>query len=151
GGGARAARPALAGQPQAAGADRVDDGRHAVPRHRHARARAALPEDPRGPREVAPARPGRALRRALPALPAGRLRPARPGDHAAPHPIPAVALEDHRMRFADPHLLWLLLAVPAAVLAYALHFAQRRRLLAKLGDGPLVAKMAGEVSVRRKI
>jgi Ca-activated chloride channel family protein len=55
------------------------------------------------------------------------------------------------MRFASPHLLWLLLAVPAAVLAYALHFAHRRRLLARLGDEPLVARMTGEVSVRRKI
>jgi Ca-activated chloride channel family protein len=55
------------------------------------------------------------------------------------------------MRFANPHLLWLLLAVPAAVLAYALAFARRRRLLALLGDGPLVAKMTGDVSVPRKI
>jgi len=55
------------------------------------------------------------------------------------------------MRFADPHLLWLLLAVPAAVVAYALHFGQRRRLLARLGDGPLVARMVGEVSVGRKV
>lgn len=55
------------------------------------------------------------------------------------------------MRFVDPRLLWLLLAVPAAVLAYALHFAQRRRLMARLGDAPLVARMAAEVSVRRKV
>jgi Ca-activated chloride channel family protein len=54
------------------------------------------------------------------------------------------------MRFANPHALWLLLTVPAAVLAYALAFAQRRRLLARLGDAPLVAKMAAEVSLGRK-
>jgi Ca-activated chloride channel family protein len=54
------------------------------------------------------------------------------------------------MRFANPHALWLLLTVPAAVLAYALAFAQRRRLLARLGDVPLVAKMAGDVSLGRK-
>ena len=54
------------------------------------------------------------------------------------------------MRFANPHALWLLLAVPAAVLAYTLAFARRRRLLARLGDAPLVAKMAAEVSVGRK-
>jgi Ca-activated chloride channel homolog len=55
------------------------------------------------------------------------------------------------VRFANPHLLWLLLVVPVAVLAYALSFAQRRRLLARLGDAPLVAKMAAQVSVPRKI
>jgi Ca-activated chloride channel family protein len=55
------------------------------------------------------------------------------------------------MRFANPHMLWLLLAAPAAVLAYALFFAQRRRLLARLGDDALVAKMAAQVSVGRKI
>src|SRR5262249_21626942 len=82
------------------------------------------------------------------ALPAGGLRPAGARDDAAPHPLPEAALA---VRFATPHLLWLLLAVPAAVLAYALHFAHRRRLLARLGDEPLVAKMAGEVSVRRKV
>jgi Ca-activated chloride channel family protein len=54
------------------------------------------------------------------------------------------------MRFANPHALWLLLVAPAAVLAYALAFARRRRLLERLGDAPLVAKMAGEVSLARK-
>jgi Ca-activated chloride channel family protein len=54
------------------------------------------------------------------------------------------------MRFANPHSLWFLLAAPAAVLAYALFFAQRRRLLARLGDAPLVAKMAAQVSMARK-
>jgi Ca-activated chloride channel family protein len=55
------------------------------------------------------------------------------------------------MRFANPQALWLLLVVPVAVLAYALFFAQRRRLLARLGDAALVAKMTGDVSVARKI
>ena len=34
------------------------------------------------------------------------------------------------MRLAHPHLLWLLLLVPAAVLAYSIAFVYRRRLLA---------------------
>ena len=55
------------------------------------------------------------------------------------------------MRFANPHALWLLLAVPAAVLAYGLAFASRRRRLARLGDAPLVALMAATVSVPRKL
>jgi Ca-activated chloride channel family protein len=55
------------------------------------------------------------------------------------------------MRFANPHLLWLFAVVPAAVLAYAVHFAHRRRLLARLGDGPLVARMVAAVSVPRKV
>jgi Ca-activated chloride channel family protein len=54
------------------------------------------------------------------------------------------------VRFANAQALWLLLTVPAAVLAYVLAFAQRRRLLARLGDAPLVAKMASEVSLTRK-
>ena len=54
------------------------------------------------------------------------------------------------MRFANPQALWLLLTVPAVVIAYALAFARRRRLLARLGDAPLIAKMASEVSVARK-
>jgi len=55
------------------------------------------------------------------------------------------------MRLAHPHLLWLLLAVPAAVLAYALYFAQRRRLLSRLGDAPLIARMTASTSVARKV
>jgi Ca-activated chloride channel family protein len=54
------------------------------------------------------------------------------------------------VRFANPHALWLLAVVPAAVLAYAVAFARRRRLLARLGDAPLVAKMAADVSMGRK-
>jgi Ca-activated chloride channel family protein len=55
------------------------------------------------------------------------------------------------MRLANPHALWLLLAVPAAVIAYALAFASRRRRLARLGDHALIAKMTVEVSVARKV
>jgi Ca-activated chloride channel family protein len=55
------------------------------------------------------------------------------------------------MRLANPHALWLLVAVPAAVIAYALGFASRRRRLARLGDAALVAKMTAEVSVARKV
>ena len=55
------------------------------------------------------------------------------------------------MRLANPHTLWLLVAVPAAVIAYALGFASRRRRLARLGDAVLVAKMTADVSVARKV
>ena len=43
------------------------------------------------------------------------------------------------MRFANPHSLFLLLAVPVAVIAYGLAFASRRRRLARRGDDLLVA------------
>ena len=55
------------------------------------------------------------------------------------------------MRIANPHLLWLLLAVPIAVLAYALAFAQRRRLLGKIGNAPMIQRMIGSTSVTRKV
>ncbi|HET6280053.1 MAG TPA: VWA domain-containing protein [Polyangia bacterium] len=55
------------------------------------------------------------------------------------------------MRLANPALLWLLLAVPIAVLGYALFFAQRRRLLAQLGEAALIRKMAASVSPARKV
>ena len=55
------------------------------------------------------------------------------------------------MRFANPHLLWLLLVVPVAVLGYALSFAHRRRLLARLGDAPMIARMASTVSTARRL
>jgi Ca-activated chloride channel family protein len=54
------------------------------------------------------------------------------------------------VRFANPHALWLLLLVPVAVIAFTLAAAHRRRLLARLGDAPLVAKMAADVSPGRK-
>ncbi|HEY2902703.1 MAG TPA: VWA domain-containing protein [Polyangia bacterium] len=55
------------------------------------------------------------------------------------------------MRFANHHLLWLLLVAPAAVLGYALSFTHRRRLLARLGDAPLIARMASSVSTARRV
>ena len=55
------------------------------------------------------------------------------------------------MRFANHHLLWLLLVAPAAVLGYALAFAHRRRLLARMGDLPLIARMTSSVSAARRV
>ncbi|HEX2657739.1 MAG TPA: VWA domain-containing protein, partial [Polyangia bacterium] len=55
------------------------------------------------------------------------------------------------MRFGDPRLLWLLLVMPVAVLAYVLAFQRRRRLLARLGEVPLIQRMTADVSVTRKI
>ena len=55
------------------------------------------------------------------------------------------------MRFVSPHALWLLLAVPAAVIAYGIFFGVRRRRLARLGDPALVARMAAGVSMARKV
>jgi Ca-activated chloride channel homolog len=55
------------------------------------------------------------------------------------------------MRLAHPHLLWLLLLVPAAVLAYAIAFVARRRALARLGNPTLIARMSAGVSVPRKV
>ncbi len=55
------------------------------------------------------------------------------------------------MRFGHPIYLWLLLAVPGAVLAYVLGFMRRRRLLAKLGGTAIGAQIAAAVSMPRKI
>jgi len=55
------------------------------------------------------------------------------------------------MRIAHPQLLWLLLVVPAVVLAYVVAFARRRRLLGALGSHVLIARMAASVSVPRKV
>jgi Ca-activated chloride channel family protein len=55
------------------------------------------------------------------------------------------------MRLAHPHLLWLLLLVPAAVLAYSIAFVYRRRLLARLGNPVLIARMSAATSVPRKV
>ena len=68
-------------------------------------------------------------------VPAGGVRAARRRDRAAPHPFFADALT---MRFVSPHALWLLLSVPAAVIAYGVFFGVRRRRLARLGDAALV-------------
>ena len=55
------------------------------------------------------------------------------------------------MRFVSPHALWLLLSVPAAVIAYGVFFGVRRRRLARLGDAALVARMTAGVSMARKL
>ena len=55
------------------------------------------------------------------------------------------------MRFGDPRLLWLLLTVPVAILAYVVAFQRRRRSLARLGEIPLVRRMAASVSMPRKV
>ena len=108
----------------------------------------AVSEDHRGPAEIAHPRPRHALPGALPPLPAGGVRAPLARDGAAAHPLPTDPLT---MRFANPHALWLLLAVPAAVIAYGLGFASRRRRLARLGDEALIALMASTVSVPRKV
>jgi Ca-activated chloride channel family protein len=55
------------------------------------------------------------------------------------------------MRLANPHLLWLLLLVPVAVLAYGIAFAARRRALRRLGNPVLIARMSAATSVPRKV
>ncbi len=54
------------------------------------------------------------------------------------------------MRLAHPQLLWLLLTVPALVLAYVLAFTRRRRLLQQLGTASLIGRMTASTSVARK-
>jgi Ca-activated chloride channel family protein len=55
------------------------------------------------------------------------------------------------MRLAHPHLLWLLLLVPVAVLAYGIAFAARRRALRRLGNPILITRMSAATSVPRKV
>jgi Ca-activated chloride channel family protein len=55
------------------------------------------------------------------------------------------------VRFVSPQALWLLLLVPAAVIAYGVFFGVRRRRLARLGDAALVARMTAGVSMARKL
>jgi Ca-activated chloride channel family protein len=55
------------------------------------------------------------------------------------------------VRFVNPHALWLLLVVPAAVIAYGVYFGVRRRRLARLGDEALIARMTAGVSMPRKV
>jgi len=55
------------------------------------------------------------------------------------------------VRFVSPHALWLLLAVPVAVIGYGIFFGVRRRRLARLGDAALVARMTAGVSMARKL
>lgn len=54
------------------------------------------------------------------------------------------------MRFGEPLLLWGLVVVPLFAIAYAVFFARRRRLLERLGDPALVARMTTSVSPRRR-
>jgi Ca-activated chloride channel family protein len=55
------------------------------------------------------------------------------------------------VRFVSPQTLWLLLAVPAAVIAYGVFFGVRRRRLARLGDDALVPRMTAGVSKARNL
>jgi Ca-activated chloride channel family protein len=55
------------------------------------------------------------------------------------------------VRIAHPQLLWLLLLVPAVVLAYVVAFSRRRRLLQALGTQALIDRMSASVSVPRKV
>jgi Ca-activated chloride channel homolog len=55
------------------------------------------------------------------------------------------------MRIAHPQLLWLLLLVPTAVLAFAIAFVARRRALARLGNPTLIQRMSATVSMPRKV
>jgi len=55
------------------------------------------------------------------------------------------------VRFVNPHALWLLLAVPAAVIGYGAFFGVRPRRLARLGDDALIARMTAGVSMARKL
>jgi Ca-activated chloride channel homolog len=54
------------------------------------------------------------------------------------------------MRFANPHLLWLLLLLPALIVGLSLGYGRRRRLLARLGHWPRVKELAGSVSPLRR-
>jgi Ca-activated chloride channel family protein len=55
------------------------------------------------------------------------------------------------MRIMHPHYLWLLLLVPAVVLAYVAAFSRRKRLLEALGNQVLIARMSASASVPRKV
>ena len=102
----------------------------ALPRHRHRRPGQALPEHPRGAGEVAHQGSRRAVGRALSPSSSGRPSAALLLEiAAAPRPPAEVAV-----RLAHPQLLWLLLLVPALVLAYAIAFVRRRRALSTPGQ-----------------
>ena len=53
-------------------------------------------------------------------------------------------------RFAHPQYLWLLLAVPAMVLLYALAARRRRRQLARFGNPDTIAELMPDVSTGRR-
>ena len=52
-------------------------------------------------------------------------------------------------RFANPQYLWLLLAVPAMALIYALAMRSRRRRLARFGNPQTIAELMPDASVAR--
>jgi hypothetical protein len=56
------------------------------------------------------------------------------------------------MRFANPQMLWLLLALPATVVGLSLRYGWRRRRMAALGHLPQIHRLAASVSpVKRAI
>lgn len=55
------------------------------------------------------------------------------------------------MRFADPQMLWLLLAVPLVIVGIALRFGWRRRVMAQLGHLPKIVELTSSVSATRRI
>lgn len=55
------------------------------------------------------------------------------------------------MRFAEPSLLWLLLAVPALIVGLALRFGWRRQVLARLGDAGQLARRLSPLSHGRRL
>lgn len=55
------------------------------------------------------------------------------------------------MRLANPQMLWLLLVVPVAVLAYVVAFTHRRKLLGRIGHVPMIQRMAASVSTPRMV
>ncbi|RMG62301.1 MAG: VWA domain-containing protein [Calditrichaeota bacterium] len=54
------------------------------------------------------------------------------------------------IRFAHPEYFYLFILIPALAVFYGLAFAYKRRLLQRLGDPELVAKLTAQVSRRRQ-
>jgi Ca-activated chloride channel family protein len=55
------------------------------------------------------------------------------------------------MRFANPHVLWLLLLLPALVVGLSLQVEWRRRVMARLGHVPRIQQLAASVSTGRRL
>lgn len=55
------------------------------------------------------------------------------------------------MRFANPQMLWLLLALPVLVVGLSLRYGWRRRRLSGLGHQPQVRRLAASVSAGRRL
>ena len=55
------------------------------------------------------------------------------------------------MRFANPHLLWLLLLLPLLVVGLSLRYGWRRRVLVRLGHLPQVKQLTHSVSTSRRL